>query len=85
MRFGLTSKVAASCLGVMLLSGVTAGCAQKPLVDEQTASRVETAASRAEAAANKAEAAAKSAADAAQRAQAAADKADAMFKKKLRK
>ncbi len=85
MRFGLTSKIAVSCMGLMLLGGVTAGCAKKGAVDEATVSRVETAASRAEAAANKAESAAKSAADAAQRAQAAADKAEAMFAKKLRK
>jgi hypothetical protein len=85
MRFDLTTKVAASCIGLMLLSGVTAGCAKKSVVDEATASRIEAAASRAEMAANKAELAAKSAADAAQRAQAAADKAEAMFAKKLRK
>ena len=85
MRFGMTTKVAASCVGLVLLCGVTTGCEQKRVVDDAMAARVEAAASKAEAAANKAEAAAKSAADAAQRAQAAAEKAEAMFAKKLRK
>ncbi len=86
MRFGMTSKVAAGCVGALLLSGITVGCAKKPTPEQEAmASRVEAAASKAEAAANKAEAAARSAADAAQRAQASADKAEQMFKKKMRK
>jgi hypothetical protein len=77
MRFGMTSRVAASLVGALLLSGVTVGCEKKPTPQQEAmASRVEAAASKAEAAANKAEMAAKSAADAAQRAQAAAAKAE---------
>jgi len=82
----MTSKVAASVVGALLLSTVTVGCAKKPTPEQEAmASRVEAAASKAEAAANKAEAAARSAADAAQRAEAAANKAEQMFAQKLRK
>lgn len=86
MRFGMTTKVAASVAAVLLMSGVTVGCAKKPTPEQEAmASRVEAAASKAEAAANKAQAAAKNAADAAQRAQAAADRAEEMFRQKLHK
>jgi Alanine-zipper, major outer membrane lipoprotein len=86
MRFGKKTQVAAGFVSLMLLAGVTAGCAPKPApAQDEMAARVEAAASKAEMAANKAEAAAKNAADAAERAQAAADKAEAIFHKHMRK
>ncbi len=85
MRFGKKTEVAAGFVSLMLLAGVTAGCAAKAEPQDGMAARVEAAASKAEAAANKAEAAARSAADAAQRAEAAAQKADAIFRKHIQK
>ncbi len=85
MRIGRSIRVAAGLASLVLLSGVTMGCAEKSRADDGMAQRVEAAASKAEMAANKAEAAAKSAADSAQRAQAAADKAEAIFQKHMKK
>jgi hypothetical protein len=85
MRFGRKTQVAAGFVGLMLLAGVTAGCAAKAPAEDGMAARVEAAASKAEAAANKAEAASRSASDAAMRAEAAAQKAEAMFKKHMNK
>jgi len=85
MRFGKTTRVAASLGSLVLLAGVAAGCAQKAPAEDGMAARVEAAASKAEAAANKAEAAARSASDAAQRAEAAAQKAEAIFHKHMKK
>ncbi|HEX7406946.1 MAG TPA: alanine-zipper protein [Candidatus Binatia bacterium] len=85
MRFGMKTQVAASFVGLVLLAGVTAGCAKKSGAEDGMAARVEAAASKAEAAANKAEVAARGAADAAQRAEAAAQKAEAIFHKHMKK
>jgi len=85
MRFGVKTQVAAGFVGLMLLAGLSTGCAKKSSADEAMASRIETAASRAEQAANKAEQAANRASDAAQRAQDAAAKAEAIFQKHMRK
>jgi len=86
MRFGKKAQVAAGLLSLVLLTGMTAGCASKSKAeDEARTQRIEAAASKAEMAANKAEAAAKSAADAAQRAEAAAQKAEAIFHKHMKK
>ena len=84
MRLGKMTQVAAGFAGLLLLSGMTVGCAQKQPEDGMAA-RVEAAANKAEAAANKAEAAARNASDAAQRAEAAAQKAEAIFAKHVRK
>jgi len=85
MRFGKKTQVAAGFVSLMLLAGVTAGCASKAPAEDGMAARVEAAANKAEMAANKAEMAAKSAADSAARAQAAADKAEAIFHKHMKK
>lgn len=86
MRFGKTTQIARSFVGLALLLGVTAGCAEQKKPDyDAMAARVDAAASKSEAAASKAEAAARNAADAAARAQAAADKAEAMFQAHMRK
>ncbi len=77
MRLGKMTQVAAGFAGLLLLSGMTVGCAQKQPEDGMAA--------RVEAAANKAEAAARNASDAAQRAEAAAQKAEAIFAKHVRK
>ena len=79
----MTKRVTLGLVGLMMLSGVMAGCSSKKH-DEEIA-RMEAASSRAEAAANKAEMASKSAADAAARAAAAADRAEAVFKKTTHK
>ena len=85
MRFGKMTQVAAGFAGVVLLAGVSAGCAAKAEPQDGNVARIEAAASKAEAAANKAEAAARSASDAAQRAEAAAQKAEAIFHKHMKK
>jgi hypothetical protein len=85
MRFGTKTQVAAGFVSLMLLAGVTAGCAKKAEPQDGMAARIEAAASKAEAAANKAEAAARNASEAAQRAEAAAQKAEAIFQKHMRK
>ncbi len=85
MRLGRMTQVAAGFAGLLLLSGMTAGCAQKAPAEDAMAARVEAATNKAEAAANKAEAAARNASDAAQRAEAAAQKAEAIFHKHVRK
>jgi hypothetical protein len=84
MRFGMKTQIAAGAIGVLLLAGVSTGCAKKAPEDGMAA-RVEAAANKAEAAANKAEMAARNASEAAQRAEAAAQKAEAIFKKHMRK
>jgi hypothetical protein len=85
MLLGKKAQVVAGAVGLALICGVTAGCAEKAPAEDGMAARVEAAASKAEMAANKAEMAAKQAADAAQRAEAAAEKAEAMFHKKVHK
>jgi len=86
MRLDKKTQVAAGFVSLLLLAGVTAGCAKPaPAENDAMAARVEAAASKAEMAANKAEAAATSAAEAAQKAQQAADKAEAIFQKHMRK
>lgn len=85
MRLGKMTQVAAGFAGMLLLAGVTAGCAAKAQPEDGMAARVEAAANKAEAAANKAEAAARNASDAASRAEAAAQKAEAIFHKHVRK
>ncbi len=86
MGIGKKMQLSVGLVAVLLLAGVTAGCAAKPTQAQQDmAARVEAAASKTEAAANKAEAAARSAAEAAARAEAAAAKAESMFHAKVRK
>jgi hypothetical protein len=85
MRFGKKTQLAAGLVSLVLLAGVTSGCAEKSKADDGMAARVEAAANKAEMAANKAEAAARSASEAAQRAEAAAQKAEAIFHKHMKK
>ena len=80
MQFGKKIQVVGGVVGLMLLAGVTSGCAAK--ADD---SAVIAAANKAAMAADKAEAAAKSAADAAMRAEAAASKAEALFHHSVKK
>lgn len=84
MRLGNMTRVMAGVAGLVVLTGMTAGCGPTQAEKDLTA-RMEAAASKSDAAASRAEAAARGAADAAQRAEAAAQKAEAIFQKHMMK
>ena len=91
MRLATMTRIVSGLAGMVLLTGVTAGCGPSQADKDRearlnaAANKTELAASKTEAAATKAEAAARQAADAAARAQAAADKAESGFHTRTRK